>query len=105
MDARPGAEAFALIARHEIEYLLPIPYMRQPLDIELWIGRLGGASLELCYEVYSPEGQSPRTLYTRAATTLVMVDAATGTPRRIDDFQRLAWTPYLDDPIVFVKRA
>jgi acyl-CoA thioester hydrolase len=105
MDARPGADSFALIARHEIEYLKPIPYMREPLDIELWIGRLGGASLELCYEVYSPQGVEPRQLYTRAATTLVMVDAATGTPRRIDDSAREAWAPYADEPIDFSKRS
>src|SRR6185312_17532611 len=27
LDSRPGAEMISLIARQEIEYLLPIPYM------------------------------------------------------------------------------
>ena len=49
LDARPGAEVISLIARQEIEYLAPIPYMRAPIDIEMWIGRIGGASLEICY--------------------------------------------------------
>jgi len=104
LDARPGAKVVALIARQEIEYLLPIPYMRQPLDVELWIGRLGGASLEIGYEVYSPEGQEPRLLYTRAATTLVMVELATGKPQRMTDEQREAWAPYVEAPVAFAKR-
>ncbi len=63
LDARPGASVIAVIARQEIEYLAPIPHQRQPIDIELWIGRLGGASLEICYELYSPRRRgAPRAL-------------------------------------------
>ena len=104
LDGRPGADTLTLIARQEIEYLAQIPYLRQPLDVELWLGRLGGASLEVCYEVRSPVGMEPSTLYSRAATTIVLVDAATQRPRRINDHERAAWTPYLDDPVRFAKR-
>lgn len=105
LDARPGAESISLIARQELEYLAPIPYMRAPLDIELWIGRMGGASLEVCYEVYSPDGVVPRILFTRAASTIVMVTAATGRPQRISDELRAAWSPYVEEPVVFTKRS
>lgn len=104
LDGRPGADTLSLIARQEVEYLVPIPYLRQPIDIELWIGHLGGASLEICYEIYSPVGVQPRTLYTRASTTLVMVDATTERPRRISDHERDAWGPYLGEPIAFKRR-
>ena len=104
LDARPGADTISLIARQEIEYVAPIPYMRAPIDIELWIGRIGGASAEVCYELYSPAGVVPRVLFTRAATTLVMVTAATGRPRRIADELRAAWAPYVEDPVSFTKR-
>jgi acyl-CoA thioester hydrolase len=104
MDARPGAETIALIGRQEVEYLAPIPYMRNPVDIEMWIGRLGGASLEVCYEVYTPVGVEPRILFTRAATTLVMVTAATGKPQRIPEDLRAAWAPYVEEPVAFSKR-
>lgn len=104
LDARPGAETISLIARQEIEYVAPIPYMRAPIDVELWIGRIGGASAEICYELYSPVGVSPRVLFTRAATVLVMVTAATGRPQRIPDELRAAWTPYLGEPVAFTKR-
>jgi acyl-CoA thioester hydrolase len=104
LDARPGAAEIALIARQEVEYLRPIPYMRAPVDIEMWIGRIGGASLEICYEVYSPDGVSPRLLFTRAATTLVMVTAATGRPSRVTDELRAVWGPYVEEPVEFTKR-
>ena len=104
LDGRPGASTLTLIARQEVEYLAQVPYLRQPLDIQLWIGRMGGASLEVSYEVRSPEGAVPVVLYARAATTLVLVDAASGRPRRINDRERAAWTPYLGEPVVFAKR-
>jgi acyl-CoA thioester hydrolase len=104
LDARPGAETISLIARQEIEYLAPIPYMRAPLDIEMWIGRIGGASLEICYEMYSPTGVTPRVLFTKAATTLVMVTAATGRPQRIAAELRASWAPYVEEPVTFAKR-
>lgn len=105
LDARPGAETISLIARQEIEYLRPIPYMRSPIDIELWVGHVGGASLLICYELYSPEGVEPRILYTKAATTLVMVNAATGSPQRITDDLREVMAPYVEAPVEFTKRA
>jgi acyl-CoA thioester hydrolase len=104
LDGRPGADTLTLIAHQEIEYLRPIPYGRAPLDCEVWVARLGGASLEVHYEVYSPVGIEPRELTTRAASTLVLVDAATQRARRITDQERAAWTPYLDDPVAFSNR-
>jgi acyl-CoA thioester hydrolase len=104
IDASPGANTTTLIARQEIEYLAPIPYQRQPLDIELWIGHMGAASLDVCYEVYSPDGVQPRVLYTRAVTTIVLVDATSERPRRIDERERTAWEPYLGEPVTFRRR-
>ena len=104
LDARPGAATIGLIARQEIEYLAPIPYQRSPIEVELWIGRLGGASIEICYEVFSPAGVEPRIRYTIAATTLVMVDAASGRPARISDELRALFEPYVEPSIEFGKR-
>jgi acyl-CoA thioester hydrolase len=103
--AEPGAGTVTLIARQEVEYLAPIPYLREPLDVQLWIGRLGGASLEVCYEIHSPLGAEPDALYARAASTVVLVDEASGKPRRMNDRERAAWGAYLEDPVVFSKRA
>ncbi|MEN9620591.1 MAG: hypothetical protein RL499_784 [Actinomycetota bacterium] len=97
----PGADSVTLIAAQQIEYREQIPYHRAPLDVELWIGKLGGASLQVCYEVYSPAGDEPRTLYVRAATTIVLADRESGAPRRITDDEREAWAPFVEEPLAF----
>lgn len=99
-----GADTLTLIGRQEVEYLQPIPYGREPLDIQLWIGRMGGASLDVCYEVCSPQGAEPHTIYARAASGIVLVDAATMRPRRITDTERDNWSRYLDEPVQFNRR-
>ena len=105
LDATPGATTITLIARQEVEYLAPIPYQRQPVDIELWIGHMGGASLDVCYEIYSPLGDDESTLYAKASTTVVLVDAASGRPRRMSDREREAWAAHVDAPVAFAKRS
>ncbi len=100
----PDAETITLIAAQQVEYLDPVPYMRRPIDVQLWIGRLGGASIEICYEVWSPQGVEDRVLYAKASTTLVLVDSETQRPRRLTDAERDAWSPHLDAPVQFRKR-
>jgi acyl-CoA thioester hydrolase len=100
----PAGDTLTLIARQEVEYLAPIPYLRDSLDVQMWLGRLGGASLQVCYEVWSPQGSDPAILFAKAASAVVLVDAVTLTPRRITDAERAAWSPYLEDPVVFTQR-
>ena len=101
LETGPGSPTVTLVAAQRVEYLAPIPFHREPLDVELWIGRLGGASLEVCYEIYSPAGSGERVLYTRAATTMVLVDRQSGEPRRVSDEARAAWAPFIEAPVVF----
>jgi acyl-CoA thioester hydrolase len=100
-----GASTITLVARQEVEYLAPIPYLREPLDVQLWIGHLGGASLDVCYEILSPATGAEQTLFAKAATTIVLVDAASGRPRRITDREREAWAAHVDAPVAFSKRS
>lgn len=97
-----------LIARQEIEYLAPVPYQRHPLDIQMWFGRLGGSSIEVCYEVCSPrESAAPdatQTIYARATTVVVKVDARTGAPLRLSAEERSAWEPYVGPSLVYTHR-
>ncbi len=96
-----------LIARQEIEYLAPVPYQRHPLDVQMWFGKLGGSSIEVCYEVCSPmetAGDGGQEVYARATTVVVKVDAATGRPMRLSAGEREAWQPYLGDPIDYAHR-
>jgi len=100
-----AATTITLVARQEVEYLAPIPYLRDPLDVQLWIGRLGGASLDVCYEICTPLGQGPEVVFAKAATTVVLVDAESGRPRRITDRERAAWAPHVEPPVEFTKRS
>jgi len=110
LEGGPDAKTFSLIAHQEIEYLAPIPYLRDPLDIQLWIGRLGGASLNISYEVFSPlvragNVQSEQMLFCRASTTIVLVDSVSLKPRRLTDAEREAVAPFVEAPVVFKKKS
>lgn len=101
LDATPGAHTATLIARLEIEYLRPIPYQSEPLNIHMWISHLGGASLDLCYEVYD---HANREKFAHALTTIVMADATTQKPRRVTADERAAWAPLLGEAPKFRRR-
>ena len=104
LDLDAHSEIWSLVARTEIEYLAPMPYTSAPIVVELWLGRLAGASIDVCFELYSPVGVVPRVLYARAATTIVTVDAASGRPTRIPSELRAGWAPYVDEPVIFTRR-
>ena len=105
LDAGPTAQMSTLVARQEIEYLRPLSYRRTPVIVEMWLGHLGGASLDVCYEMRDPlaDGEEP-VVYARAATTVVLVSTATGKPVRIGPNQRAAWEPYVEEPVTIRRR-
>lgn len=110
LESGPNAPQHTVIAAQRVEYRREIPHLRDPLEVSLWIGRMGGASLEVHYEVLPPRsgdaptddaGADARTPYAVAATTLVLVDAATGAPTRIPPAVREVWEQYTDAPVAF----
>lgn len=111
LDSGPGASSHTFVARQEIEYLRPLGFARRPVRVEMWIGHMGGASLDVCYEVHddgppaerSGEGSTARPV-ARAVTTIVLVAADTGAPRRIAPHERAAWEPFLGEPVSFRRR-
>jgi len=100
-NASPGSDTLTFIARQEAEYLAPIPYLRSPLDIHVWVGKIGGSSFELCYEVHPPAGVAVGTIYARASTTTVLMDAASRRPRPMRDEERAVLETYVGAPIAF----
>jgi acyl-CoA thioester hydrolase len=104
MRSTVGPDTMWLVARQEVEYLAPVPYQNRPLDVQLWIGRLGGASLEICYEVCSPLEAEPFVQYARAASTIVLLDTATQRPRKMTEQERGDWGAYTDEPVRFTRR-
>lgn len=94
IEAGAGSPTLTLIANHRIEYLRPMEYQRAPIDVQLWIGGIGGASADLSYEVVA-KGH----VHVRATTRMVFLDAATNRPRRVTDAERAAWAPYIEPPV------
>ena len=83
MSAAPAEYriAFAwVVRRHEIEYLRPgLP--EDELSLRTWVGEASGATWERFTEIIRPsDGQ----VLVKARTVWVLLDAATGRPRRVD---------------------
>ena len=103
IDAGLGTDTTTLVASQEIEYLRPLEYRRAPVIVELWIGHLGGASIDVCYEVYDGAETPDAEPYARACTTLVLADRSTASPRRMTASERASWSPFMG-PMVQLRR-
>ncbi|HWV47891.1 MAG TPA: thioesterase family protein [Microbacterium sp.] len=104
LDSGIEQGVLTLIARQEIEYLAPVPYQRHPLEVQMWFGKLGGSSVEVCYEVHNDPASVERVIYARSTAVIVLVDAQTGRPTRITPEMREAWEPYVGESIVYAHR-
>ncbi len=92
-----------LVARHEIDYLVPLHYRPQPVAIDLWVSELGGATFEMGYEVLD-DGTGSTTVYARAESTMVAVDLATGRPRRFSPAEMDNLKGLWDEPAPLRRR-
>ncbi len=99
-----GNDTGTVIARQEIEYLEAMPYFRDPVDIEMWIGRIGSTSIDVCFHVRGPRADPDLTTYARAQCTLVLLDAIKRSPRKITAEERRAWSKILEEPVRFSRR-
>jgi acyl-CoA thioester hydrolase len=79
-----------VVVKHEIEYLGRLTYRPQPIDVEVWVPRVGRTSVDMAYEVLDTE----RTVYLRARSRMVQLDAASGTPRPFTPAERAAFEAY-----------
>ena len=87
-----------LVASQHIEFLRVLEYSDQPITVELWIGGLGGSTLEIHYEII--DGSIPeRTVVARAVTVAVVVDGATLRPIRLTEEGKAAVEPWRDEHV------
>ena len=86
-----------VVAHAEVDYLLPIYEGAINIDCDIWVGRIGGASFDMFYELRSSLG-----LHARVKTVQVGVDTATMKSRRLTDEEREYLIQYheLDDPTI-----
>ncbi|MBS1672958.1 MAG: acyl-CoA thioesterase [Actinobacteria bacterium] len=104
LDSGLDAGVLTLVARQEIEYFAPVPYQRHPLEVQMWFGKVGGSSVEVCYEVFNDPSFEERVVYARSTAVIVLVNAETGRPTRISPEMRTAWAPYFGAPISYAHR-
>ena len=97
LTGAPSSPSITLIAGQRIEYVKPLEWTGEDIRVDLWIGQLGGASLEVSYEVFAPDGE----LVAKATTAIVIVDAKTGKPCRISDDDRAALSKLVEEPVAF----
>lgn len=81
-----------VVARTEVDYILPIYEGDTALDIAVWVERIGTSSFTLVYEI--SEGE---TLYARAKSVQVAVNMETKRSRPLNDLERVFLTEFLAD--------
>lgn len=92
-----------LVGRSEIEYHRPLEFRRDPVVVEMWVSRIGGASYDLDYVIRDPEHVGD-TVYAVATSTMVMYSFEREAPRRMDPREREILTSYLDEPVRLRRR-
>lgn len=97
-------DTHTVVAEQRIQYLRVMPYYSAPIEVRLWISRVGGASFEVSYEIHPPEGQPSEGAFCRASATIVLLDAASGRPRSLRPEEREGLRLHLGEPIDFGKR-
>ena len=90
-----GFTSGTVISRHEIDYLRPIVYHPQPLRVEVWIEKVGGARFTVQYEIFDQRA-SGDVLAARASTTCVTFDFGSDRPRRLTDEERAILLAFAD---------
>ncbi len=73
-----------VVVKHEIDYVDQLVYRPNPIDVEVWVPRIGRTSVDIAYEVLDEQ----RTVYLRALTRMVQLDSATRQPRPFTEAER-----------------
>jgi acyl-CoA thioester hydrolase len=96
-------------SRHEIEYRHPLGFRHEPVAIQMWVSRIGGAGFDVAYVVTDPDGVGggvggQRTIYAVAETELALYDFASASPRRMRPEERQVLDQLVGDPAPFRRR-
>lgn len=89
-----------VVSRHAIEYLAPLTYRPEPVEVDMWVTHVHGAGFDLGYTVRDPEAVGER-VYAVAETGLVLYDFATSRPRRLSAEARAQLAAHTGDAVRF----
>ena len=79
-------ETGLLVARHEVNYRVPLVFRERPVRIELWVSEIKAAWFSVGYEIVDTEPE--RIVYVDALTKLVPFNFQANCPRRITAYER-----------------
>ena len=92
-----------LLARQEVEFLDQLVHRTAPVQVDMWITHIGGASWDMASEVRDAKDQGGR-VYARAESTLVAFDRSAQRPRTLSEQERNALRAYLGEPARMRRR-
>nr|WP_129668598.1 thioesterase family protein [Phytoactinopolyspora endophytica] len=85
-----GPDEGWVVANVTIDYLAPVPFRTDPLDVRVWVTRVGGSSVELAYDV-----RDEAAVYATARTTLVGYNLRTQSSRKLAAAERAAMESFM----------
>lgn len=95
-DDRPDGLKM-LVASQTINFVAALEYSEDPFEIEMWIGAVGGSSLEIHARLINPAQGGIVT--TKCVTTAVIVNGSTMRPTRLSPVAREVVNRWIDDPL------
>jgi acyl-CoA thioester hydrolase len=81
LDGVLGPGYSQVVVSQEIRHHRPLPYSRDPVQIEVWMASSARASYTLAYRILDDDGS----LAAEATTVIAVVDPDTGRPIRIPE--------------------
>lgn len=85
-----------LVARHVIDYKVPLSFRTEPVTIEVWTAEVRAASFSVAYRVVDAgRDGADEVIYATAETRLVAYDLTAAAVRRLTDGERAFLTAYL----------
>ena len=83
----------AVVVHQTIDYLAPVPFRSEPLQVSVWVTRIGTSSFDLAYEV-----ADEKTVFARASGTLVSFDGGAEQPRPLTPQDRAVLERFTEVP-------
>jgi acyl-CoA thioester hydrolase len=72
-----------VVANQSIQYLKPVFYSVEPLEVSINVSKVGSSSFDLSYVVRQGQSETVST----GTTTMVRIDLGSGKPRRLSEPQ------------------
>lgn len=84
------------VVRQEIDYIRPLRFSLEPIEVVFQIETLRRASYMLRWAIHDDDGQVSAT----GRTLMTAWDIAAGTPMRLDEQRRIRMQQYIDDTTI-----